>query len=81
MKRKYEAPVMSFEDFELSANIAAGCSLSPVGNEKNFTNKAECGWFDGYDFIFTAPNTGCKSQGDEKLCYHVPTDTTNLFSS
>ena len=76
---------MSFEDFELSVNIAAGCDVTPVNGEKNSTTINSCGWYDGFDFLFTSGVDNCKSKttddGSSYGCYHVPIDSKNLFSS
>lgn len=81
MKKNYSRPDIYFEDFALSTNIAAGCEITPVNNQ------ADCGVQWGKSTLFTEIVTGCKKKvidGDgayNKLCYHNPTDTLNVFFS
>ena len=79
MKRKYEAPVVSFEDFELSTSIAAGCIFK--------TGHAEmvCAYTVGERNIFIdavdACTTKTQDNGYDSFCYHVPTEAMKLFTS
>ena len=79
MKRKYEAPVMSFEDFELSMSIAAGCEF------RTYHAMYECSYETTTGrviFVNRVETCTTKAQdGDYGICYHVPTDNTNLFTS
>ena len=81
MKKQYKKPLVLFDNFSLSTNIAAGCGVST-----NFGVDA-CGYqFAPGIFIFTQQNNGC---GDKRpangeyngICYHNPSDTNNLYSS
>ena len=73
--------MMSFEDFELSANIAAACA-----DHSNVTHntKDSCGWNDGFTILFiTGVSSGCEYDGvdGEKICYQVPTEAIGIFGS
>ena len=78
-KKPYQKPEIVFEDFSLTTNIAAGC--------EHIANQSEdiCGVL--YDelenmYIFNVGNvSGCNTQGNENICYHVPTEASNVFNS
>ena len=88
MKKRYEKPQIVFEDFTLSTNIAGNCEMivdNPV--------KGSCGIpgsMPGAN-LFSAGvvgDDGCRIDwaglmGDnyDGFCYHVPTDSKNLFNS
>ena len=85
MKKNYSKPVIAFESFSLSQSIAANC-------ENPFTLAAQdvCGIPDanGLGMNIFNPNTGgscvIDGSGNETyngFCYHVPTETNNLFNS
>lgn len=76
MKKTYTRPVVSFESFELSTSIAAGCATK--------SNHAEECLFEvpGVGAVFLDKATGCEFTPEEgHVCYHVPTDQTILFTS
>lgn len=81
MKKPYVKPQIVFEDFELSVNIAAGCEFR--------TNHAEnvCVYeLTGGRNVFIDADTSCNditAPGGNygAVCYHVPSDTSNLFTS
>lgn len=81
MKKSYVKPQVFFEDFQLSANIAAGCKdKTGTGLHAGGT----CGVQYGDDIVFTANVVGCSTQIDDNnvsLCYHIPTDANRLFNS
>ena len=80
MKKAYVKPVLYFENFELNANIAASCA-TPIHNSA----RDACGLeIDGIGVAFLDGISGCKYKGKDGnfgVCYHNPTDTTNLFNS
>lgn len=83
MKRKYTKPFIVFEDFCLSTNIAAGCDQTI-----NTSSVDVCGYLDPRDpsgkYVFTTLITGCQRtqpDGYNGICYHNPSETTNLFNS
>lgn len=81
MKKQYKKPLVLFDNFSLSTNIAAGCEYST-----NFAMN-QCGYkFAPGVIVFTEENTGCgkKVLADENyngICYHNPSDANNLYSS
>lgn len=90
MKKIYSKPDIFFEDFSLSTNIAAGCE------EKPFNLTDECGVKWGKKIIFTESMLNCGTkivEGQEKgtdsddpdyynkLCYHNPYESYNVFYS
>lgn len=82
MKRAYTKPDILFEDFSLSAGIAAGC-------EKKIDTmySGQCGLQFGELMLFVGGVQGCLdpvvdgSPDYNGLCYHIPNDTKNLFNS
>lgn len=84
MKKAYVKPMIMFENFSLTTNIASGCEKI-VGNP----SKDTCG-ISGSDgeTLFGEIYGGCDFDweslyGDnyDGFCYHNPTDTNNLFNS
>lgn len=86
MKKVYSKPEIIFEDFALSTNIAGDCEQKT----NNPTNHA-CGLdFSGLT-VFLTTMGGCvdikiapnEYGGGEynTFCYHVPTESNNLFNS
>ena len=83
MKKAYIKPQVYFEDFQLSASIAAGCEVI-IKNPSQGT----CGYVmtEGVT-VFTGNVSGCSmpiedgSSTANGLCYHVPFQTYNLFTS
>jgi hypothetical protein len=91
MKKKYEAPRIVFDSFELSTNIAGDCE-EKTNNPSNST----CGLtLTGNLSVFLETITGCidfrvdvDENGDgyygsgpyNTICYHVPFGN-NLFNS
>lgn len=79
MKKQYVKPELYFEDFELSANIAAGCIKA--------TNYAAyvCTYETGGEKVFSGGEdsecTVTPENGAPSLCYDNPTADTKLFSS
>lgn len=81
MKKVYSKPVIIYDDFRLSTNIAAGC-------EKITTTQAQgtCGIVvDGIPgMVFSTGISGCTvtgADGEYSECYDVPFDYNSLFSS
>lgn len=81
MKKAYSKPMITFESFTLSTNIAAGCERI-VGNP----SKGTCGimgsdgetLFSGFCDVDWMSKYGDDYDG---FCYHVPFDNNNLFNS
>lgn len=83
MKKQYEKPKILFESFSLSTSIAV-CGV----NNNNNPSRGICAYQPPRQdkFIFTLAVVGCTSteQDDDynnKVCYHVPTEYTQLFNS
>ena len=77
MKKAYVKPRVYFEDFQLSASIAAGCTPGYIVGY----SEATCSWNDGVGTIFQ--NASCTYTPDQagNVCYGVPLDTNRLFAS
>ena len=80
MKKTYVKPQVYFEDFQLSASIAATC---PVVNQNH--GSGECGVPFGPDIYFWGDIGGCKKKvdndGDMNICYYSPVENRKLFNS
>ena len=82
MKKEYCKPDVFFEDFTMSANIAAGCEEKPFG----YTDMCGVKWSKG-TILFDDSFENCTKKiiaGDSAyngLCYHNPSDTYNVFYS
>ena len=80
MKLAYEAPEIIYEDFSLSASIAAGCEFkTQLTNEEQ-----QCGYMMEGDVVFAADISGCKytpAEDEDTICYHNPSDRRNIYTS
>ena len=85
MKKVYEKPMIVFENFSMSTNIAAGCEV-----QTNTPSENQCGVNMSGINVFLEGMTGCDDfpvtnvGGDGQygnLCYHVPVGKDNLFNS
>lgn len=82
MKKTYCKPQISFEDFELSANIAETCAKS-IGP----TDRATCNtyYIPGVGRLFLCDSGNCiykvRTDGQFGLCYHIPMERNSLFNS
>ena len=84
MKREYAKPIIVFEDFTLTTSIASGCEV-----KTNLQAMGNCGWIPSDRWnqgaIFMDSSTGCAITPSQTvydtLCYHVPTESYNLFNS
>lgn len=86
MKKKYNKPVIVFEDFSLSMSIAGDCEehISPAA-------AGTCGLDFGGDKIFVGGVSLCTTEMENMVdtawgdyngaCYHNPSDTNNIFMS
>jgi len=82
MKKRYEAPQILFESFELTTDISAGCE-----NPTSLPSENQCGLdFSGL-MVFHTGMTGCEhiqiTEGEDwdGICYHAPSENNNLFTS
>lgn len=94
--KKYTKPMIVFESFTLSTNIAGDCEVKATGPTGNF-HVAGCGiiWnttnWEGtpvVEQLFTTSWNGCDSYPPEaddgeynSYCYDVPIETNNVFNS
>lgn len=87
MKKLYTKPNIMFEDFSLSTSIAGNCE-GIVGNP----SKGSCAvlgsgnirLFDssvGVACQFSPEQLGGAAGMYNGMCYHVPSDSSNLFNS
>lgn len=79
MKLAYEAPEIIYEDFSLSASIAAGCEFKTQLQAENV-----CGYMMEGDVVFAADISGCKytpAEDEDTICYHNPSDLRNIYTS
>ena len=93
MKKTYSKPDIFFEDFSLSTSIAAGCEKKPFRN----TSDCGVKWGNIYLFTNNIngctqkivdggtkpgdPSYNMTDKENNALCYHVPTDSFNVFYS
>lgn len=84
MRKTYTKPKFLFESFMMSTSIAAGCE-----EKTNLSSMEEqCGFepdpvkYPGYTIFNAEPNCTSTPAGRyDTLCYHIPSDTYNLFNS
>ena len=96
MKKAYKKPEIMFEDFSLSCNIAAGCEPGGiVGNPSKgvcgvLTSSGDVIFNSsvGDVCVFKPSDMGntpvLGNDPDDEwdgFCYHVPTESSNLFNS
>lgn len=90
MKKAYIKPEIIFEDFTLSTNIAAGCEV--IVNQAMYQCPYQAGRGSNTKNVFTDEYGGCEwSEGViyeadgtpsyNGVCYHVPMESNNLFTS
>ena len=86
MKKVYKKPMICYESFASSTNLAAGCEKT-ISNQTMYvcgitTSDPETVFFstsvDGGDC--NAPGTD-DIQTNDGFCYHNPLDSQNLFNS
>lgn len=86
MKKTYEKPEIMFESFVASANIAGNCEV------KTWTpNSGQCAYiiprtqFTEEIHLFVEGVNACVEKPADGMyngfCYHIPTETNNLFNS
>lgn len=89
MKKTYSAPMIEFEDFTLSTSIAVGCEVTT--NHVIYACQYEIGRGSEKRNVFVAEYACDYSEGVIReadgspsyngICYHVPTESNNLFTS
>ena len=94
--KKYTKPIIIFESFALSTNIAGDCGRKADGPTGSFAVNG-CGInYDTFNpftgefesvIIFTGAWSGCVDKVDpndgliDEFCYQNPSDSTKLFNS
>ena len=89
MKKTYGKPLVSFESFAFSSNIAAGCgAINGIHRDSGceafgtHSDVNTCRFFNDGVMLFLDHCGGQTPQdGVGDLCYHVPTDSTRVFMS
>ena len=84
MNKTYTKPDIMFEDFSLSTSIADNCSVKTMT-----AHQWSCAVQFGTMKVFTSEVIGCRQAGCtiiesgefNGLCYHVPTNSKNIFMS
>lgn len=79
MKLAYESPEIIYEDFSLSASIAAGCEFKTQLQAEDV-----CGYMMEGDVVFAASISGCKyipAEEEDTICYHNPSELRNIYTS
>lgn len=77
MKKTYVKPMIVFEDFKISSNIANSCET------RVSANKNTCGITVG-NITYFALEGVCTTDGDNldpEFCQHVPLEDNRLFGS
>ncbi|MCQ2354927.1 MAG: hypothetical protein MJ102_07535 [Clostridia bacterium] len=78
MKKSYQKPEIVFNNFELSESIAAGCEF--ISNHEYM----KCALDDPAFFSIFADVGVCRyyvADGTDGICYHAPSDSSNVFTS
>ena len=89
MKKKYNAPELYFEEYELSTSIAGNCGNKLYQDMIHATDYQSCKVdFGGDEFVFTASTNGCTispefAWGEEgsTVCYESHSTSMMLFNS
>ena len=85
MKKVYRKPEVLFENFSLSIGIAVNCeeiNKNPSVDQCSWTpdEQWDFGGIFGVDYQGACEVTPSNS-GYDTLCYHVPSENYNLFTS
>lgn len=89
MKKTYSAPMIEFDDFTLCTSIAVGCEV--ISNQAMYVCQYVVGRGSNKKNVFTE-DYGCDysegvieeadgSPSYNGVCYHVPIEANNLFTS
>lgn len=79
MKKEYKKPELLFDSFELSESIASGCehTTDHAMNQCAYNAGGRNIFVDGVAACITKPQDGTY----DGICYHVPNENSNLFTS
>ena len=78
MKKEYKKPVIIFESFALAKSIAVGCDQ--IATSAQYV----CPVTDpdlGFTYISIGTCDTTPPGGNDSICYHAPTESTNVFNS
>ncbi len=93
MKKPYGKPMISFENFSFSSNIASSCSQwanmhtesMSCSTYATFGDKDSCAFSQNGWVVSSSYTAGCEFITQNgvwaNLCYHAPTPETRIFSS
>ena len=89
MKKTYAKPVVSFESFAFSSNIAAGCgNINGIHRDDGcdaygtYTDVNTCMFInDGVILLMDQCFGPSPEDGQYDLCYHVPSPANRVFMS
>lgn len=87
MKREYRKPIVVFEDFTLSTNIAGDCEGivdNPTKGSCAVESTGGIAVFSANMNVCVFTPTALGGEDDDKwdgFCYHVSTEYNNLFNS
>lgn len=85
MKKAYAKPEIVFESFTLSTNIAGDCETITSLQSRDI-----CGYPTRGGVVFVDSSMGCTVNAPivdgeaiygDRICYHVPIESSNLFNS
>ena len=81
MRKRYQKPALRYESFRLSQSIASGCEgiANFAENQCSVTLTGP-----GYSLTLFHDSQICVDSPpnpDDYLCYHVPSENNNVFSS
>lgn len=84
MKKVYSKPEIMFEDFSLNNSITVGCEK--IAQATEYACSYDMTSSLGVISVFTDQVTGdicttVKPDGYNEICYHVPTEANNVFTS
>ena len=82
MKKTYSKPLIVFDSFELSQNIAAGCELLYTNQAQYACPVVVAELGSGYTFFASQPSCyATPPGGNDSICYDVPIVDNNVFNS
>ncbi len=86
MKKEYSKPIVVFESFSMSTNIAGDCEHKT--NLPSPGTSFGCGYPIRGGVVFMSETSGCTyTEGGAEngsyngICYQVPNENSNLFNS
>lgn len=82
MKKNYEKPEIMFDSFELSQSIAGGCELIQTNQAEKSCPINIPDFGPGYTWFADLLTCYATPPGpNDSICYHVPSDAYNVYSS